>query len=330
VPSLEEVLGDRLVAKEHDTELWEFEYKFYPYLKNVSDSDLDVRYHALYRNLMFLICELRDSLPIRSNFLSSWWWLKKRVQMLMEYRARNRGPPERLAFDSYAVSGGPLCKPNWPNESRFVVRYSEERWLRDLLDRGSIRITPASTYKGEMLDEARKDDELNLYSSSLGDKVTITTADGRKMPIIGDLKRTQRLRVNYYVLCAANEYDHRLFSCFPSEGGDPAEACAVVWNTQEFARRLELVGKLVLPKLSFHHGVVSYFDPYDLRQDEYAMPGASKDFSYAYQREYRFLWLPPPTDITPKYPLFFNVGPLSDIVGLFRRDGTHIAGRRAW
>jgi hypothetical protein len=309
--------------------LWAFEYDCLRYLKNVGGDDLDVRYHALCRNLAFLICDLRDPLPIQCHFLSTWWWLKKRLHILAEYGLRHRTPPDISALAFLADRADPpLCKPKSPNSSDFVVRYSEERWLRDFIEKGTVRIAPASSYKGETLDEARKDDELNKHTYSLGDHVTVSTLDGRKMPIIGDLKRTRSFSVNYYVLCAANEHDQRLFARFPNQAGEPADACAVVWNTEEFSRRLEAAGRARLSSWYFHYNPVRYFDPYNLMPKEDVDPGMSKDFSYAYQREYRFLWLPVAGGIADQ-PLFLNVGPLGDIAGLFRRDGTYVAGRRS-
>ncbi len=326
MPWLEDFLGERLSDKRHDAELWAFEYDCLRYLKNVPDSDLDARFYALCRNLAFLICDLRDPLPIRCHFLSTWWWLKKRVHMLAEYHLRRRQLPDTPALVNLANGAAPLCKSKHPNDSYFVVRYSEERWLRDFIEKGTVRVAPASSYRGETLDEARKDDELNKHTYSLGDNITVTTMDGKTIPIIGDLKRTRSLSVNYYVLCTANEHDARLFSCFPSQVGEPADACAVVWDADEFARRLEVAGRSRLPKWLFHHNPVHYFDPYNLMPKEEISPGMSKDFSYAYQREYRFLWLPVAGGIADQ-PMFLNVGPLGDIAGLFRRDGTHVAGR---
>ncbi len=327
-PWLEKFLVDRTSDKRHDAELWAFEYECLRYLKNVADPDLDKRFYGLCRNLAFLVCDLRDPVPLRAHFLSTWWWLKKRVQMLAEYQFRHRPPPDVSSLESLIESPVPICKPRRPNDSNFIVRYSEERWLRDFVDNGTVRIAPASGYKGETVDEARKDDELNKHTYSRGDKVTITTMDGRSMPIIGDLKRTRSLRVNYYVLCTANEHDPRLFSSFPNQAGEPADACAIVWDTEEFARRLELAGRTRLPKWLFHRNPVHYFDPYNLMPGEDVSPGMSKDFSYAYQREYRFLWLPPP-GTTADQPLFLNVGPLNDIAGLIRRDGAFVAGRQS-
>ena len=51
----------------------------------------------------------------------------------------------------------------------------------------------------------------------------------------------------------------------------------------------------------------------------------TKDFSYAHQREYRFMWLPPSAN-APKDPAQLNIGSLEDIASLYRPDATLVYG----
>jgi len=140
------------------------------------------------------------------------------------------------------------------------------------------------------------------------------------------MRRTVSFSANYYVLCLSNEHDRRLFEAFPTLEGAPADACVIVWDVDEFARRLEMAAIPQLKDWLFHHNPVSYFDPYDVRRHERISPGMSKDFLYAYQREYRFLWLPP-SGVTATEALFIELGCLADIAGLYRADGSLIRGR---
>jgi hypothetical protein len=323
VNACDRLLGWRLSDTRHNTELWEFEYRVHRYMKNVPDADLDHRYHGLVRNLSFLIGPLRDEVPQQAHFLSSWWWLRKRVHMLAEYRERSRTTPPLTVMQ--VGQKPPSFLPRHPNACDFVVKYGERAWLEPMLKEGRVRLAPAASYGTDDLDEARRDDELNKHRYSRGDLVRVTTQDGRTIPIVGDLRRTVGFRRNYHVLCTANEFDNRLFACFPNQQGGPADACLVIWDIDEFTARMEAATASSLSGCYFHHGPVSYFDPYEVGPFEHIEPGMSKDFSYAYQREYRFLWFPMRGD-EAKQALFVNIGSIEGIAGLFLPDGSCIGG----
>jgi len=84
-----------------------------------------------------------------------------------------------------------------------------------------------------------------------------------------------------------------------------------------------------MPGWTFLDSVVPYYDPYELDYGTLIIPSLSKNFRYAYQREYRFALFPPVAQSRLKEPLFLDLGALSCIAGLFRRDGTLIAGRKS-
>src|SRR5690606_32624445 len=114
----------------HDTQLWKLEYGAYPYLKNIFDVELDRRISDLRRNLGYLVGPLRDNVPRRAHFLSTWWWLRKRVHTLTEFGRRGREP---LASADAIVpplsSSLPPCVPRYPNACDFAVKYGETWWL---------------------------------------------------------------------------------------------------------------------------------------------------------------------------------------------------------
>ena len=83
----------------------------------------------------------------------------------------------------------------------------------------------------------------------------------------------------------ACDWHSDLFAAFSG-----SDSCLVVRNTETFFSRLEIAGNKVLPNWYFHHNPVEYFDPYERMKDERINPAMSKDFKFAYQREYRFLW----------------------------------------
>ncbi|BET57527.1 hypothetical protein GEO60473_05670 [Geobacter sp. 60473] len=154
-----------------------------------------------------------------------------------------------------------------------------------MIRNGIVRIRPASDFKKMEQDNARQDEELSKKSFLSGSHTRITTQDGRELPIIGNVQQSVSMP-NYYVWCVACDWDQDLFAHFK------ANCCIVIKDGDEFARRLEDAASELLPGWYFHHNPVQYFDPYERLKDEFFDAAMSKDFRFAYQREYRFLWVP--------------------------------------
>ncbi|MDR4483158.1 MAG: hypothetical protein R3B95_08025 [Nitrospirales bacterium] len=287
-----------------------------PYLEDVSDDALDKRYIDIINNVDYLVCDLRDVPPVEAHFVSSWWWLKVKFHTEREYSRRNRALPTIASLPPAPGLKIPYALSR-PNESKFIVKYGEASWLEPMLKDGIIRINPASKYRGEVAetDTARHDDELKMhkYNSGRGARLTVLRT-GQSAPINGNIQHTIG-GPNYYVFCCSNEFDYRLFHAFKNDKGQSADSCLVIWDVDEFAKRLD---DAVLKKLSGWHyywGLVAYYDPYNVACNQPISPGVCKDFKYAYQREYRFVWHP------LSYPgakEFFdvNIGSLEDIAEL--------------
>jgi hypothetical protein len=324
--SLEEHLSWRLVDSRHNTELWNFEYSFLRHLTDLSTDELDQRYRDLCKNISFLIRDSRDEIPIQAQVHSTWWWLRKRQQMLSEYKYRGCPlPGYTINLESSVSPPAPFIQAK-PHEYKMLVRYGEAKRLVPLAERGQIRFTPASSYKNEEFGSARYDDEISHSIFIRGDGITITTMDGKNIPIIGGLKKTVQTSADMYVLCLGNEFDARLFTDFPNKLGDPADAYCVIWDTDEFSRRLFVGTERHFSRWSFHHLPMSYYDPRENGKNAIS-PGVSKKFEYAYQREYRFIWHPPGAAQFSQ-PIDIAVGPLTDLVTVFSSDGSILAGKR--
>lgn len=310
----------RLTDPRHDTELWAFDYDAFSYLERVSNEDLHIRYKEIVNNVDHLVCSLRDTLPARDHIRSSWWWLKIKFQTECEYLRRGMALPKTKGVLSGPERPVPYT-PSAPNECNFVVRYGEAKWLMPMLREGIIRISPASRYIGEVLeiDDARHADELKNHRYVPGNRVRMThVRTGQAIPIIGNLKRTIRMAVDYYVLCFSQEFDYRLFSAFKNDQGETADACLVINNVDKFARRLDVAMQERFSNWNFYWNRMFYFDPYyNVPGKTAPTPGAYKDFKYAYQREYRFLWHPLSFDPGLRFGTFdIKIGSLEDIATL--------------
>lgn len=294
----------------YEPEFWEFQYQIYRYLGRVSERDLLDRYRALLRNMEALVSPDRHVIPIQS-FLSSWYWYRKEHQTRLELSMRNiplpvRPPAARLD----ATPAGAPARPRSPNAGDVLFRYGSRNYMEAMVSRGYVRLGPADFYRGLELDEARADEERAKHSYMPGQYTKITTQDGREVPILGDVRRTVP-GPNYYTLCLSCDWDPALFAAFG------VDACVVISDPEALAQRLEIAAKEHLPGWYFHYNPVEYFDPYELARHQHVDAAISKDFRFAYQREYRFIW----ASLEGKHASGFvhlDLGALTDIAELHR------------
>lgn len=291
----------------YEPEFWEFFYEIHRYLKNINEKKLIERYKDICRNFHVLTNEDRHIIPINS-FLSSWYWYLKEHQTRYEFHLRGvplpNEPPQPMAPISKPFS------PKSPNACDVIFRYGNLKYMKQIVEEGRIRISPASKYKDGAIFNPRTDDELNKHLWDMGGNIKITTQNGKEIPIIGDLKRSVSTSSNYYTLCLSCDFEPIIFEEFNYD------SCVVVKNPEEFTRRLEQETKNQLPGWYFHHNPIEYFDPHAPIKNQYFSATMSKDFSYAYQMEYRFLWDPLNNGNAERH-IEVILGPLKDICELY-------------
>jgi hypothetical protein len=293
----------------YDPQLWELEYVIHRYLGRVDEQTLHARYDAIVRNMRAIISEDRHVIPIRS-FLSSWYWYRKEHQTRLEFALRKLPLHRELPVIANRDLSAAPARPCHPNGGDVLFRYGERKWLNELVQSGRLRIKAARDYALMENDPARKDDELVKHSYSPGEYVTLILPSGRTSRLIGDL-RNSVTGTDYYVYCVANDWDPDLFSDFN------ADACVVIHNPGEFARRLKTAASSTLGDWYFHYNPVEYFDTYERRTHERIDNAMSKDFRFAYQRETRFLWASRGRSAAGFIDL--ELGPLKDIASLTGR-----------
>lgn len=268
----------------YESEFWEFQYRNYRYLQRVSDELLAARYKDILRNMKALISLDRNVIPIQS-FLSSWYWFRKEHQTRLEFALRDVllpvASPHGITFNNEAT--GAPARPRHPNAGDVLFRYDKRPYIEQLAYEGKIRIRPASDFREIDHDWARQDEECSKKSFLPGAHTRITTQDGQDIPILGDVERSVSMP-DYYVFCMACDWDLELFDDFE------ADTCIVIKDVELFARRIEVAAAPQLQGWYFHHNPVQYFDPYERQRNEYFDAAMSKNFKFAYQREYRFLW----------------------------------------
>lgn len=268
---------------DYDPRYWEFQYRAHRYLRRVHDHELRTRYDDLVRNIRSIVSDDRNGIPYNS-FLSSWYWYRKEHQTRFEFFLRNLPLDRPLPVITRPDLSAAPARPRGPNAGDVLFRFGERKWLQGLVDFGCLRMKPADEYLGMVKDAARQDDEQTKQFCSPGDYVTVTLPDGRKVRPISDVKHKMS-GTDYFLYCVAMDWDLRLFEEFSG-----SDCCVVIYNTNEFARRLAHAATTQLPGWCFHHCPIEYFDPHERKQNEYIDNAMSKDFRFAYQREYRFIF----------------------------------------
>jgi hypothetical protein len=290
-------------------EFWEVKYEKYRYLKNVTDYELDKRYQDLFRNFYILVRPERHIIPVNS-FLSSWYWYRKEHQTRYEFFLRNRTCSLPLPFPRGNYTAP--VRPKGPNACNILFRYGDSRFMVPFFKSGEIRISLASIYKDGPVLDPRTDDELNIHRHLPGQYTSIKTKNGKEIPFIGDVHEIYSIPMNFYTLCMSTDFEPKMFEEF---GYD---SCLIINDPDQFTERLETSTKNLMSNSYFHHNPVEYFDPYEPYNNQYLAPEMCKDFSFAYQMEYRFIWVPYDNTLKKEY-IFIRIGSLEDICELYVR-----------
>jgi hypothetical protein len=205
---------------------------------------------------------------------------------------RNLGRPTQL------LPRRQLAKP-------ILAKYGKAKYLVPALDSGHLRIAPASLYSDPSLNAAIQADDLSEEIRFAANVLPPTEPPHIELPPVMWVKVTKRFPTNYYVLCLSSALELRLLFDFE------ADRCLLVHDPPEFARRLSVAVCAALPGWKALSGAVEYFDPLQVTPAQVHFPMA-KHFRYAYQKESRFVWLPP-APVETLEPLFVDLGPLRDI-----------------
>lgn len=274
---------------------WSLMYLGHRHLENIDDKTLLARYESIVKNFQHLVTLAAYSLPINSH-LSAWYWHRKEYQTRLEFALRK----VELPIDPIAILTTAICDSSI-RKMRGVFRYGESKYMKALIEFGDVRFGPASYYRKGTLGDPRTDDELKKTSYLYGKQTRITTQSGATIPVVGDVMHTASAE-NYYVLCTSEEFGQDLFDDF---GYD---ACVAINDVEEFVTRI----KNALPlRWALEYDKVKYFDPYEHGLADLD-PILSKDFSFAYQLEYRFVLIPnEPVEAGSFYET--RIGTLSDI-----------------
>jgi hypothetical protein len=318
-----DVSGSPKILKRY--EWWDLKYKERRYLEHVSVEELVERAIDIFTNITTLREDLKIGLHHPDN--GGAYWMRVWSDIMSECALRNYKYPYPLGHN---IRRAQISDYNWPElpdaisafkqmnlrPHTYWVKFGKYQFLKDTLKKGEFRISAASSFNQSHLNNAQRDQELEIVLQALPSETRIEVldratgkADGELRPI-ENVKFTLKAPTDYYTCCLALTFSHRLYGDFKSD-------CAmIIKEPRVFLNRLIDGFKAKLVGWRGEARTVDYYDPLDNRPGPPSVYFA-KHFRYWYQHEYRVVWIPP-TPIAELPPLDIVMGSLEDICEIIR------------
>lgn len=242
--------------------------------------------------------------------------------MMLEFGARGLGLPAvsekaRQQLDKYFKNGEPTgvrLFRGFPEKLEgLIVKFGKYRHLKPMLEHGKLRLTPAEFYQRAGLAEAMTDRETERWFHDPKFDLILAGKDhfhlnGMTAKIEDGFFKFVVTCPNYLLWSACKDIDRRLPDDFE------ADTAVIIRRPDEFSSRLTKAVKKGWPTVPVWCGDVKYYDPCSF-VDMKRRPEIIKNFSYLYQREWRFCAFPNEGQM-PEEPLNFTIGSLEDIADI--------------
>lgn len=300
-------------------EIWRLQYRQDRYMVNLDDDQLNERFKDVLNNQQNLTAAGQVGLvPINKG---GSFWMEMFTHLLEEYHFRG-GIPTHLGKKVPIVNTTYPDKPKAmsiieklkiPRSGKFLIKLGKFKYLKDMFEDGNIRINPASYFSDPSLNQAQKDDELNLNLDLHPLRVIISdNLRESNLKPIGNIRYNIKALTDFYVYCMASTLEPRLFDDFN------ADSCILIHKPDEFCRHLIDSCKKQFRQNHMWRGFafpVNYIDPLNpptLDLDVYF----TKHFRYWYQREVRIAWLPQ-QPVDKLSPILVELGDIKRYCELF-------------
>jgi hypothetical protein len=295
------------------------QYRVRRYLQHLTKEQLRQRFIDIFLNLFTLRSDGKLAFPAPGEDAA--FWTSRFVDVLEEHVLRFGPYPK--GFDDGFAKNLDLVKFVGPTGARAIkalesatrfgtsslVKYGQADHLKATLETGRIRIAPASSYSDPSLNRAVRDDELQLDYFLPPSEFKLEAFDhktGRSkgpLQLLGN-RFSVTSKTDYYVYCLSAALDPRLFVDFSSD------ACLVVKDLSGFCGRLISALKAEYPDWAVGLEPVDYVDPVNSSPTKIEL-FKTKHFRYAYQKEFRFVCLPP-EPIEQLHLRFIEIGSVQD------------------
>ena len=306
-------------------ELVRLEYRRDRFMQRLTDEELGRRVSDITANLTVVTEDGLVGLLQTQDPALMYWFIRFTETMeeialrygpypagFREGRIRAQGLPESLNPQKLGTPRNVVGECKYKGDG--IVKYGREQYLRPALDRGALRMSAASAYLDPSLNTAIQDDELTAELDLAFPSPPQIVIPGERRSYIR-ITGSQRLETNYYVFCTSRALELRLFTDFA------ADCCLVIHNLTAFSERLCAAVDDALPGWRHIQSDLQYYDPLQVMPAQIQLP-LSKHFRYAYQKEYRFAWLPPQRR-KQLAALHIELGSLKEIAEIDTLAGPH-------
>lgn len=306
-------------------------YRKHRYLEDLEEEELRQFLRDVFRNFMTINSEGKAA-PLLLEHPRHWYWRVRLLHVLEEISIRF-GPYPNGIDHSFAAS----IKLPRPDSFRvkkavslfnrqslvrgeYLVKYGKKSHILEMLDKGLVRIAPASSYAAVENNDAISDTELkftyNFYNSTqetVSKYVSVPSFLTTRELISSTAFLELTLREDYYLFCLSASYDPRLFDDFESD------ACMIIHSPIKFRDMLMHRVADEAQSKGWAFSAVSYVDPFSV-PDPSLHPSLRKHHRYAYQDELRAAWQLHKGLGYNLEPVFVELGSLRDIADVVSID----------
>jgi len=313
-----------LVMLMKSCERWRHQYRQRRYMVHLTEKELQQRAKDVFLNLLVLTEENKIGFPPIDDEGS--YWMVRWADILEEFVLRYG--PYPAGFKKGFIKEVRIPRPDDPlapkaaqvvksldrsqlKPGTFLVKYGKAEHLRQAFEKGVIRIAPAASMDDPSLNPAIRDRELEVYVQPPPSEMKLHAYDGKTgkpkgvfNPVGNRVRRTSR--TNYYVYCLSGALAPRLFIDFDYD------SFLIFAEPAAFVKNLLQAVEAKLPKWTGAGMPVKYYDPLNSRLEDIDI-FSQKHFRFAYQKEYRIIWLPP-REANDLQPVIVELGSLEGSV----------------
>lgn len=201
-----------------DQELIDQQYLADRYLQYLSLDDLVQRLRDILSNILILRDDGKGGLhDIRGE---GRYWFILFCNVMTEFDLRGCSPPDGF------LENAEVPKLTWPDppagseyrdslkfKGDFLFKFSKASWLQDMLDNGTVYLSPATRFDDPTLNPAIQDKELEMTVLEDPTKVKIFTVDQESLEEkntidpIGNVSFLLESPSDYYVICLTSSYN---------------------------------------------------------------------------------------------------------------------------
>ena len=303
-------------GKLSEKDYWMHRYFSYPYFLLETDEVVSQSFVDILNNVI----EIEENgkigvAPIdrHKSLVGIYWGLQMEMNMRQTWPAVNQFTDK---VKEYYRTGFPVGKRLFDNAGKIgdnvLVKFSKEKFVKSMYEKGEIRIASASYYENDAPESAMRDREtVRLYKVKALNEVLDGQSEieifNNTVPIKNGFIEVVTPVDDYYMFCTSTYFSRRMPTDFK------ADAALVITDKNQFIERVKVAVAKQLPDFEFQEGNVTYYDPCNEGFGD-KVPEFMKHYSYTYQQEHRCIFRSKRSEgQTELEDVFLQLGSISDI-----------------